>query len=253
MGRFEQKVVLVTGGSTGIGLATALAFAREGATVVVASRRVAEGEQAQALLREQGAKASFIATDVTSEAEVEHLVKEIVTRYGRLDIAFNNAGTLGAFGGIASLSEEDWDATIEGNLKSTWLSMKYEIQQMLAQGGGVIVNIGSNIGVYSVRPSLGAYAVAKAGVQTLTKAAALDYISAGIRINSVSPGPIRTPMSKRSGEADEERDQRVAANLPIGRIGETEEVANAVLWLSSPEASFVVGHDIVLDGGFTLQ
>ena len=253
MGRFEQKVVLVTGGSTGIGLTTALAFAREGATVVIAGRRTAEGERALALLKKQGAEARFIATDVTSQAEVEYVVKETVAHYRRLDIAFNNAGTIGARGGIAEVSEEEWDATIAINLKGTWLSMKYEIQQMLIQGSGVIVNMGSNIGVHSVQPMVGAYAAAKAGVQTLTKAAALGYIRAGIRINSVSPGPVRTPMSKRRGETDEERNQRVATSLPIGRIGETEEIANAVLWLSSPEASFVVGHDIVLDGGFTLQ
>jgi len=253
MGRFAQKVVLITGGSTGIGLTTALAFAREGATIVIAGRRVAEGEQAFALLKEQGADVSFIATDVTSKAEVEHLMREIVARYGRLDIAFNNAGTIGVRRDIADVSEEEWDATIAINLKGTWLSMKYEIQQMLIQGCGVIVNMGSNIGVHSVQQMVGAYATAKAGVQTLTKVAALGYIRAGIRINSVSPGPIRTPMSKRSGETDEERDRRVATSLPIGRIGEAEEIANAVLWLSSPEASFVVGHDIVLDGGFTLQ
>jgi len=253
MDRFADKVVLVTGGSSGIGLATALAFAREGATVVVAGRRTSEGEKAVALLKEQGGEPSFIQTDVAIEADVALLVEQIVSRYGRLDIAFNNAGNVVGVGPLIELDEAAWDATIDGNLKGTWLSMKYEIRQMFKQGGGTIINMSSNIGGHVARPMMASYAAAKAGVLALTKTAALEYVQSGIHVHSVSPGPIRTALSKRGNESDEERDQRVAAALPIGRIGLPEEVANAVLWLSSPEATFIVGHDIVLDGGFTLQ
>ncbi|QBD75516.1 SDR family oxidoreductase [Ktedonosporobacter rubrisoli] len=253
MARFEQKIVMITGGSTGIGQVTALAFAREGASVIIAGRRASEGEKTVSHLREQGAQASFIKTDVTVESEVAHLIKEIVASYGRLDIAFNNAGYLGGKGPLIELTETDWDTTLDINLKGTWLSMKYEIRQMLRQGSGIIVNMSSNIGGHVARPMVTPYAVAKAGVRMLTQSAALEYIKSGIRINAVSPGPIRTPMSRQANETDEQRDQRVATSSPLGRVGQPQEVANTVLWLSSPEASLVVGHDIVLDGGFTLQ
>jgi NAD(P)-dependent dehydrogenase (short-subunit alcohol dehydrogenase family) len=252
MKRFADRVVLITGGSTGIGQATALAFAREGATVVIAGRRAQVGEKTVSLLKEQGAQASFVQTDVAVEADVARLLEEVVTRYGRLDIAFNNAGSL-AVGPIIELTEAAWDEMIATNLKGTWLAMKYEIRQMRSQGSGAIVNMSSTIGPYMVRAMMAPYAAAKAGVLALTQAAALEYIQSGIRINAVSPGPIRAPLSKRAGETDEERDQRYAPTLPIGRIGQPEEVANAVLWLSSPESSFVVGQDIVLDGGSSIQ
>ncbi len=252
MQRFADRIVLITGGSTGIGQATAQAFAREGATVVIAGRRVQAGEQTVSLLKEQGAEASFVQTDVTVEADVARLLEEVVARYGRLDIAFNNAGSFGV-GLLIELTEADWDELIATNLKGTWLAMKYEIRQMRSQGSGAIVNVSSTFGPYVAMPMVAPYAAAKAGVIALTQVAALEYIQSGIRINAVTPGPVRTPMSKRAGETDEERDQRVAARLPIGRVGQPEEVANAVLWLSSPEASYVVGQDIVLDGGASIQ
>ena len=252
MERFADKIVLITGGSTGIGLATAQAFAREGATVVITGRRTQAGEEAVTLLKAQGAEAYFIQADISVEADAARLLQEIISRYGRLDIAFNNAGSVGG-GPLVEMSEAVWDETIAVNLKGTWLSMKYEIQQMLTQDGGIIVNMASNLGAHVVRPMIAPYAAAKAGVLALTQVAALEYIQSNIRINAVSPGPIRTPTSRRGSETDEERDRRVASALPIGRVGLPEEVANAVLWLSSPEASFVVGHDIVLDGGFTIQ
>jgi NAD(P)-dependent dehydrogenase (short-subunit alcohol dehydrogenase family) len=204
------------------------------------------------LLKAEGGEACFIQADVTVEADVAHLLEQIVARYERLDIAFNNAGSVGG-GPITELNEAIWDETMAINLKGTWLSMKYEIRQMLTQQAGTIVNMSSNIGGHIARPMMAPYAAAKAGVLALTQVAALEYIQSSIRINAVSPGPIRTPLSRRGAETDEERDQRVASTLPIGRVGLPEEVANAVLWLSSPEASFVVGHDIVLDGGFSIQ
>lgn len=252
MKRFADKIVLITGGSTGIGQATALAFAREGAIVVIAGRRAQVGEETVALLKAEKAEACFIQADVTVEADIARLLEQVVARYGRLDIAFNNAGSVGG-GPITELSEAVWDETIAINLKGTWLSMKYEIQQMLTQGSGTIVNMSSNIGGHIARPMMAPYAAAKAGVLALTQVAALEYIKSGIRINAVSPGPIRTPLSRRETETDDERDQRVAQTLPVGRIGLPEEVADAVLWLSSSASTFVVGHDIVLDGGFSIQ
>jgi NAD(P)-dependent dehydrogenase (short-subunit alcohol dehydrogenase family) len=253
MKRFADKIVLITGGSTDIGQATALAFAREGAIVVIAGRRAQVGEETVALLKAETGEACFIQANVTVETDVARLLEQIVARYGRLDIAFNNAGSVGG-GPITELSEAVWDETMATNLKGTWLSMKYEIQQMLTQGsGGTIVNMSSNIGGHIARPMMAPYAAAKAGVLALTQVAALEYIKSSIRINAVSPGPIRTPLSRRGTETDEERDQRVAQTLPIGRVGLPEEVADTVLWLSSSASSFVVGHDVVLDGGFSIQ
>jgi len=194
MNRFTDKIVLITGGSTGIGLAAALAFAREEATPIIASRRVDEGEKIVALLQAQGAKASFLQTDITIEAEVSHLFEQIMARYGRLDIAFNNAGYEGTRSAVNELPETDWDTTINANLEGTWLCMKYEIQQMLAQGSGVIVNMAANL-AYVGLPQMGAYSAAKAGVLALTRVAALETIRSGVRINAVSPGPVGTPMA----------------------------------------------------------
>lgn len=252
MNRFSDKIVLITGGSTGIGLATAQAFAREGAIPVIASRRADEGEKIVALIQAQRAKASFLQTDVTIEAEVSRLFEQIVAHYGRLDIAFNNAGHEGIRGPVSELTETDWDGTIDVNLKGIWLSMKYEIQQMLAQGSGVIVNMAANL-AYVGMPQMGAYSAAKAGVLALTRVAALETIRSGVRINAVSPGPVGTPMAERLFGSLENLQQQLGSVVPLGRAGTPEEVAAAVLWLSSPEASFVVGQDIVLDGGLLIQ
>lgn len=249
---FRDKVVLITGGTTGIGQATALAFAREGAQVVITGRRVEEGRKTLALLLEVGSDAMYVQTDVSQANELESLLGQIVSRYGRLDIAFNNAGIFTS-GRLVEASEEDWQMLMDVNLKGAWLSMKYEIQQMLTQGGGVIVNMLSNIGAPLGRANMSLYAASKGGALALMRSAALEYIRDGIRINAISPGPIRTTMSKRPDESDEERTERVAMSLPIGRIGEPEEIAQAVLWLSSPASSFVVGHDVPLDGGFGIQ
>jgi NAD(P)-dependent dehydrogenase (short-subunit alcohol dehydrogenase family) len=252
MKRFTDKIVLITGGSTGIGQATALAFAREGATTVIASRRADEGEKIVALLQAQGANASFLQTDITIETDVRRLLEQITARYGRLDLAFNNAGHEGTQSAVSELSETDWDATMSVNLKGTWLSMKYELQQMLAQRSGVIVNMSANL-AYVGLPQMGAYSAAKAGILALTRVAALETIASGIRINAVSPGPVSTPMAARLFGSLENQQQLLGPVVPIGRAGTPEEIAAAVLWLSSPEASFVVGQDIVIDGGLIIQ
>ncbi|WP_199444198.1 SDR family NAD(P)-dependent oxidoreductase [Umezawaea beigongshangensis] len=248
---FAGKVVLVTGGGSGIGRAVALAFARAGAAVVVAGR----GEDGLAATVEQieagGGTGSFVVADVSVAAEVSAAVDAAVSRYGGLHVAVNNAGVLGRPGPVADLDEEVWASVIGTNLTGTWLSMKYEIAHMREHGGGVVVNVASNIGFHGRRPGLAAYASSKAAVSVLTRAAARDHIGDGVRINSVSPGATGTSMSRAPGETDAERDERLALHVPLGRIGTTEEVADAVLWLASDSSSFTVGHDLVLDGGAT--
>jgi NAD(P)-dependent dehydrogenase (short-subunit alcohol dehydrogenase family) len=250
--RFIGKVALVTGGgSSGIGRATALAFAREGATVIVAGRNPEALTQTIKLIQADGRHASAATADLTQADDVASLVDTAVARHGGLHVAFNNAGILGTPGLVADLDEATWAGVLATNLTGMWLSMKYEIAHMRASGGGVIVNMASSIGAHTTLPGLGAYAAAKAGVSALTRTAAQEYIRDGIRINAVSPGPVDTPMSRLPGETDAERDARMQTALPIGRVATTDEVAAAVLWLASPESGFTVGHDLVIDGGAT--
>lgn len=249
--RFVNKVALITGGGSGIGRATALAFAREGATVVIAGRKAESLAHTVKLIEADGGTASTVIADVTKEMDVVAMVETTVHRHGGLHIAFNNAGIVGKFGPAADLDAEIWSSVIATNLTGTWLSMKYEIAQMRAHGGGTIVNMAANIGAHGRRPGMSAYACSKAAVSVLTRAAAREYIADGIRINAVSPGATDTSMSRRPGETDEDRDTRLKAVVPLGRVGATTEVANAVLWLASDEAAFVVGHDLVIDGGAT--
>jgi NAD(P)-dependent dehydrogenase (short-subunit alcohol dehydrogenase family) len=246
--RFTGKVALVTGGGSGIGQATAQALAREGATVVVAGRSPQSLTQTVKLIQAEGGRATAITADVTRPEDVAHLVAATVAEHGGLHLAFNNAGVIGA-GPVADLDQDTWDRTLAVNLTGVWLSMKYEIAHMRAHGGGVIVNTASNVGASMRIPGLGAYAAAKAGVSALTRTAAREYIGDGIRINAISPGPLDTPMSLRPGETDVDRSERIKDALPIGRVGSLEEVAATVLWLASLDAGFVVGHDLVLDGG----
>ena len=245
------KVALVTGGSTGIGRATALAFVRSGAKVVIASRHQSTGEAALQALRAAGGEALWICTDVTNAGQVEALVQRTVTAYGRLDYAFNNGGSGGKRLPAAEMDEADWDATITGYLKSTWLCMKCEIPVMIKQGGGVIVNNSSVDGLRGFPfPGGSAYAAAKHGVIGLTKSAAREYIQQGVRINAICPGWIRTaPVERRMGSSAEMA-QDILRQEPIGRLGTPEEVAEAVLWLCSPGASFVVGASMAVDGGY---
>jgi NAD(P)-dependent dehydrogenase (short-subunit alcohol dehydrogenase family) len=248
--RFTGKVVLITGGGSGIGRATALAFAREGAAVTVAGRRSGPLDQTVRLIEDQGGQASAIPADVSSPADAQRLVATTVGRHGGLHIAFNNAGVFAA-GPLADMDETAWDHLLSVNLTGVFLAMKHEINYMRAAGGGVIINTASNLGAHMRLPYVGAYAASKAAVSALTRAAAREYISAGVRINAISPGPIDTQMSLRPGETEADRDQRLADALPAGRAGTVSEAAAAVLWLASPEAGFTVGHDLVIDGGAT--
>jgi len=245
----EGKVGLVTGGTSGIGRDAAVLFAKAGAKVVVAGRREVEGKETIDLIRAVGGEGLFVKTDVSQAAEVQALVQKTVEKFGRLDVAFNNAGIEGSWISIAEQSEEDWDRTININLKGVWLCLKYEIQQMLKQGsGGAIVNMASIAGLIG---SAGAatYCASKHGVMALTKSAALETARSGIRINVVCPAVIETPMGERIWGAPEMK--KFALGLhPIGRFGTPMEIAEAVVWMCSDRASFMTGQSLVLDGGF---
>ncbi|MBW4687782.1 MAG: SDR family oxidoreductase [Komarekiella atlantica HA4396-MV6] len=240
------KVAIVTGASSGIGRATALAFGKAGAKVVVVARREVQGEETVRLISEAGGEAVFVKADVTQAVDIEAMVKKAIETYGRLDYAFNNAGS-GTSGKITDLSEADWDLEINANLKSVWLSMKYEIPAMQQSGGGAIVNTSSQGALIGVA-NYGAYGAAKAGVIALSRAAAAEYSADQIRINTVSPGAVKTDLW--AGAPPEMLDQ-VAAGIPLQRIGAPEDIASAVVWLCSDGAAFVTGHNLVVDGGFT--
>jgi NAD(P)-dependent dehydrogenase (short-subunit alcohol dehydrogenase family) len=252
MGWFNGKVALITGGNGGIGRAAAMAFAREGAQVVIIGRRQVEGEATVDHIKAAGGDAIFVQADLTREADTRRMVDQTLAHYGRLDMAFNNAGNEGQPGPLIEQTEHTWNHTIDGNLKSTWLSMKYEIPAMLQHGGGTIVNNDSAFGHVGAA-NFAAYVAAKHGVVGLTKAAALEYATAGVRINSVSPGAIATEMGVRVAGSLEGYAAFMTPNHPIGRIGRAEEVAEAVLWLCSDSASFVTGQAIGVDGGYTAQ
>ena len=243
------KVALVTGGTSGIGRETAVLFAKAGAKVVVAGRREPEGEETVELIRAAGSDGLFVKTDVSKACEVEALVQKVVERFGRLDVAFNNAGIEGVWVPIIKQSEEDWDRTIDINLKGVWLCLKYEIQQMLNQkGGGAIVNMASIAGLIGT-DGAAAYSASKHGVLGLTKSTALETARDGIRINAVCPAVIETPMAERLFDTPVIRRNLVGLH-PIGRFGRPAEIAEAVVWMCSDRASFMTGHSLVLDGGF---
>jgi len=245
----EGKVGLVTGGTSGIGRETAILFAKAGAKVVVAGRRAPDGEETIELVRAAGSDGLFVKTDVSKASEVEALVQKVVERFGRLDVAFNNAGIEGAWVPIVRQSEEDWDRTIDVNLKGIWLCLKYEIRQMLKQGkGGAIVNMASIMGLIG-SAGAAAYSASKHGVIGLTKTAALENARRGIRINAVCPAAVEAPMADRVFGAPKVH-KFVLSCHPIGRFGRPEEIAEAVLWMCSDRASFMTGQSLVLDGGF---
>jgi NAD(P)-dependent dehydrogenase (short-subunit alcohol dehydrogenase family) len=245
------RVALVTGGSSGIGKATALAFAAEGATVVIASRNPDTSEAVASGIRDAGGQALWIRADVTQAAQVEATVKRVIETYGRLDYAFNNAGSGGRGGWIAELDEVDWDKTIDGFLKSVWLCMKYEITEMLKLGGGAIVNNSSVDGLRAF-PWDPAYSAAKHGVIGLTKSTAMQYATKGIRINAVCPGWIRTPATEGILARDPRAEEGMILHQPIDRLGRPEEVAQAVVWLCSEKASLILGVAMPVDGGYTI-
>lgn len=246
------KVALVTGGASGIGKATALAFAREGAAVVVAD--VADASDTVAAISGSGGTAAFIETDVTNSAEVARLIETIASTYGQLNFAHNNAGIMGEVAPTAKCTEANWDRVINLNLRAIWLCMKYEITQMLKQGSGAIVNTASIAGLVGIGSGVPAYVASKHAVVGLTKAAALEY-GKTIRINAICPGTTLTPLVQNNAAANPELQAFLAAGagLPIGRVGKPEEIADAVVWLCSDSAAFVLGHALVADGGRTLS
>jgi NAD(P)-dependent dehydrogenase (short-subunit alcohol dehydrogenase family) len=252
MKEFEAKVALVTGGGSGIGRATALAFARDGAKVVIGNRNVQRGEETVAMIQKAGGTASFKRTDVMVTKDIEALVNHAVKEYGGLDLAFNNAGVEGDVAPLVEQTEANYDAVMNVNVKGVWLSMKYEIPQMLKRGGGAIVNCSSVAGLIGF-PNLAIYMASKHAVIGLTKVAAIEYSAKGIRINAVNPAVIDTEMVDRLAEGLSMKKADLAPLHPIGRLGRVEEIAEAVLWLCSKKSSFVTGHSLVVDGGFTAQ
>jgi NAD(P)-dependent dehydrogenase (short-subunit alcohol dehydrogenase family) len=251
-GQFVGKVALVTGAGSGIGRASASVFAREGAKVVVADVVVEGGEETVSLIKRAGGEAMFVRADVSKAAEVEALVNTTVAAYGRLDCAHNNAGIAGKALTITDDTEENWDRIIAINLKGVWLCMKYEIPQMLKQGGGAIVNTASDAGLIGLRRG-GSYVASKHGVVGLTKTAALEYAKAGIRVNAVCPGPIDTPMLQQGASRRPQIIEKMVAAQPGGRLGRPEEIAEAAVWLCSEAASFVTGLPMPVDGGYMAQ
>ncbi len=248
-GPLTGKRALVTGGGTGIGKATALAFARAGARVAIANRTQATGEETVRLIQAAGGEALWVCTDVTQPAQVEALVRKVVAAYGHLDYAFNNASSGGKGDWVAAMEPEEWDKTIAGCLTSVFLCMKHEIAAMLAHGGGAIVN-NSSVDGERAFPWDPGYCAAKHGVLGLTKAAALQYAQQGIRINAVCPGWILTPPVEGILTRDPEAGPRLLQHQPIGRFGTADEVAEAVVWLCSDKASLILGTALAVDGGY---
>jgi NAD(P)-dependent dehydrogenase (short-subunit alcohol dehydrogenase family) len=250
--QLEGKITLVTGGGSGIGRASALFLAREGAKIIVADIEVENGEETADLIKKAGGHGDYIKLDVSQSDEVEALISKIVKTYGQLDCAHNNAGILGAMDSVVDCSEEEWNRVLSINLTGVWLCMKYEIEQMLKQKGGAIVNTASVAGLVGAAQTP-AYSASKHGVVGLTKSAALTYAPTGIRINAVCPAFIITPLLDPMIGAGSQVESNLIARHPIGRMGKPEEVAEAVVWLCSDAASFVTGHSMAVDGGYVAQ
>jgi NAD(P)-dependent dehydrogenase (short-subunit alcohol dehydrogenase family) len=248
--RFQSRVVLVTGGASGIGRATAHAFAREGAIVVVADRDAEAGAIVAADLVAGGASAEFVRCDVTAAAEVDALVAGLVARHGRLDAAFNNAGIEEESARLADGDEALFDRMMAVNVKGVWLCLRAQLRQMARQRSGAVVNTASVAGLVGA-PKHAIYAASKHAVIGLTRSAAAEYGRVGVRVNAICPGVIRTPMFERALERQVATEDAIRAMHPVGRIGEVDEVANAVLYLCSDESPFVTGHALTIDGGMT--
>ena len=248
MALLKDKIALVTGGATGIGRATTIAMAREGATVIVADVAIKEAKATSGRIVDSGGESFAMECDVSSEEQVEDLIGTIVQQHGRLDVAFNNAGIEGTRVPMTEFLESEWDRVIDINLKGVWLCMKHEIRQMLTQGGGSIVNTSSIAGMMGMKGST-AYGAAKHGVIGLTRVAAVEYADKGIRVNAVLPGAVRTPMTERLMSNEPGREAMYMSIQPIRRLGTPEELAEAVVWLSSDAASLVTGIAMPVDGG----
>src|SRR5258708_11867540 len=247
----NTQVVLITGGLTGIGRATALAFAKEGAQVVVSGRRDEEGQKLVSEIRKAGAEAEFIRADVRSEEEVRNLIDKTVERFGRLDVAVNTAGTEGVPGPVTEQTADSYAATFDTNVLGTLLSMKHELRVMLSQKNGSIVNISSTYG-HTAAPRASVYSATKQSGEGLTKSAALEAAGTGVRVNVIAPGPIETPMLNRFTKTDE-RKAGLASTVPLKRVGRPEEIAQAIVFVSSDKASFITGASYLVDGGKTAQ
>jgi NAD(P)-dependent dehydrogenase (short-subunit alcohol dehydrogenase family) len=249
---FSGKVAVVTGGTSGIGKAAAIALAQAGANVVVAGRRQAEGEETIRQIQASGGDGFFVVTDVSKEADVQALIEKTMARYGRLDIAFNNAGVDQETTPLPEQTEATYDRIMDINVKGVWLSLKHEIPAMLKNGGGAIVNTTSGLGLVGA-VGVPIYVASKHAVEGLTKSVALEYAKQGIRVNAVSPGLIQTEMFDRTVQTNTELMEYFKTTLPMGRIGTPQEVVNAVLWLCSDASSFVTGHSLTVDGGYIAQ
>jgi NAD(P)-dependent dehydrogenase (short-subunit alcohol dehydrogenase family) len=246
------KVVIVTGGASGIGRATAIALARDGAKVVIGDIDVAGCENTVAAIEDQGGEAIYLRADMTKSADIQSLVMKAVSEYGGLDCAFNNAGLVGSVAGIVDTTEEEWNRVVATNLTGVWLCMKYEIPEMLKRGGGAIVNNGSVTGLVGAPGPVGNVAT-KHGVSGLTKSAALQYAKQGIRVNAVAPGLVRTALSQQMVALHPDAESALLAAVPQGRWCEPEEIAEAVVFLCSPHSSHMTGHVMAIDGGFTAR
>ncbi len=248
----KDKVAIITGAASGIGAASALAFAREGASVVVADVQIPRGEELVARIQGLDGKAIFIKCDVSNESDVRNMVAKCVEKFGRLDCAFNNAGIEGETAETLVSTNENWDKVMNINLKGVWQCMKYEIPEMLKHGKGSIVNCSSIAGVVGF-VGMGAYTASKHGIIGLTQVAALEYASKNTRINAICPGVIDTPMVERVTQNDPKATSELLKGEPIGRMGRPEEIAQAALWLCSDASSFVTGHPLIADGGWVAQ
>jgi NAD(P)-dependent dehydrogenase (short-subunit alcohol dehydrogenase family) len=251
IGQFAGRVAFITGAGSGIGRATALAFAAQGAAVAASDNSEKAVHETARLIADQGGQVLPVLCDVTRSDDVAEAVAAALQRFGRLDFAFNNAGVEQPPAPLHEISDEQWDRLIDINLRGVFHGMKHEIPAMLATGGGAIVNTSSGAGVIGIAGQ-SAYAASKHAVIGLTKAAALDYAAAGVRVNAVCPGIIETPMMDRFSGGTEEGRQRVIGQEPVGRMGRPEEIASAVLWLCSDLGAFTVGHALVVDGGQTV-